>query len=175
MIVMTINWTAATFCYYLVGFLLKYFPGNIYLNTNASAFADIIATLVGGWVFDKIGPKYTLLISYSIGSVFAFLIIIWGWNAEENGSEWTLPILVMLSKFGISSAFCAVYLGNSVIFPTLFTGQSIGFCNLVSRTITISAPFIAEIEGLTPMIILFVMVTVAAFANLFMKKPSSGQ
>lgn len=47
-IVQVFNWLAASFNYYMVVFLLKYFPGEIYYNSAASCISEVVACLVAG-------------------------------------------------------------------------------------------------------------------------------
>jgi len=161
-------WVSASFCFYLIGFELKYLPGDIFTNTYASACSDIVATAVAGPIFLKCGIKWSLVMSFGSSAVGAFIICIWGWTA---GGQWTLPILVIATKFGISAAFNIVYLGNGVLFPTLFTATSMGICNIFARIATIAAPFVAEIDGVTP---LWICCGVASFTtgiSFFLRLP----
>jgi hypothetical protein len=172
LIVMIFAWLSATFCFYMISFELKYLPGNIFVNTYASAFGDLASTIVSGIVVRYLGIKYTLIASYSMATLGAFLICIWGWNTQEQ-NKWIMPSLVLFAKFGISAAFNIVYIGNSALFPTLFTATSLGICNVLARTATIFAPFVAEIDGVTPMWIVVGITGITTIACLFLRKPDA--
>jgi hypothetical protein len=165
---MIIAWVAASFCFYLIGFELKYLPGNIFTNTYASSFSDMVATVASAPLFDKCGIKWSLIMSFGMATVGAFVICIWGWTA---GGDWTLPILVIFTKFGVSAAFNVIYLGNGVLFPTLFTATSMGICNMFARTSSIAAPFVAEIDGVTPLWICCAFSALATVVAFGLKKP----
>lgn len=62
-------WTTASMCYYLITYQLKYIQGNIYFNNIVSAISDIIAYLVSGVVFKRIGFRNTNLISFLMAIV----------------------------------------------------------------------------------------------------------
>ena len=131
-----------------------------------------MATSSAGFIFKLLGVKKGLFISFGIASTGMLLICVWGYNAtNEHGQTWTLPILVMISKFGISAAFNLVYLGNGVLFPTLFTATSMGLCNIFARTASIASPFIAEIPGVTPMYIALAISAMTLVAVGFIQKP----
>jgi len=168
--VMMMAWLAASFCYYLIGFELKYLPGDIFTNTYASAISDCVATVVAAPIFNKCGIKWSLVMSFGSSAVGSFIICVYGWTA---GGTWTLPILVIVTKFGISAAFNVVYLGNGVLFPTLFAATSMGICNIFARIATIGAPFVAEIDGVTPIWIAFATSSIATGMSFFLKKPEA--
>lgn len=48
LLVMSYMWSATAFCYYLIGFYMKYMPGDIYFNMIIGALAEIVGTIVAG-------------------------------------------------------------------------------------------------------------------------------
>jgi hypothetical protein len=171
-IVMMLCWMASSFCFYMINFQLQYLPGNIYANSYSSASADIIATTTSGFIFKWIGVKKSLIYAFSVATVGLALICFWGYAAtNDHGQTWTLPILVLVSKIGISSAFNAVYLGNSVLFPTLFTATSMGICNIFARTASIFAPLVSTIPGVFPMYIALFLSAVTLVSVFFLQRP----
>ena len=54
---MSVMWSSAGFTYYLMGFYVKYIPGDLYLNATLAAFADCFACLFAGLVARKTGSK----------------------------------------------------------------------------------------------------------------------
>jgi hypothetical protein len=46
-------WMHGSFNFYLITFYLKYFPGNIYVNSMCFASADFIAYMMSGMVLKK--------------------------------------------------------------------------------------------------------------------------
>ena len=59
-------WVSASFCYYLINFLTKYLPGNMYLNNVAQSSSELISYFTAGIFFNKIGLRPTLWLSYVI-------------------------------------------------------------------------------------------------------------
>lgn len=70
MIVMNIVWSAASFTYYMVGFYIKYIPGDIYTNVIVAGIAEATITMASGFIANRIGTKLTLVSSFAIGGVF---------------------------------------------------------------------------------------------------------
>jgi len=55
-------------------------------------------------------------------------------------------VLVLLATFGISSTFNACYLATYDLFPVSICGTCFGICNIISRTVQIGAPYLAEVH-----------------------------
>lgn len=45
---------------------MDHFPGNVYINTTASAVSDLLAFATGGMIFLCVGLKITLNLSFVI-------------------------------------------------------------------------------------------------------------
>lgn len=149
LMVMAYMWACCSFSYYMVIFYLKYLPGNIYNNSFASSGTDCIAVLFGGLFYSKLGIKKTFSLLFSCSVIGGLLIIFIGQNNES-----LMPIFVVITKFGISGGFVNVYISTVDVFPTLFCGTALGFCNFFARVLTIVAPQVAEREPPLPMIVL---------------------
>jgi len=51
LIVMSFGWLASSFNYYMIAFLLKYFPGNVFINSVASSLSETAANILAGFIF----------------------------------------------------------------------------------------------------------------------------
>jgi hypothetical protein len=49
--ILMINWFGIIFCFYTMGFLLKYLSGNIYTNTRFATTADVLGILILGMYY----------------------------------------------------------------------------------------------------------------------------
>jgi len=48
LIIMVMAWSASSFCFYIIGFYIKYIPGNVFNNVISTSVADAVsAALVG--------------------------------------------------------------------------------------------------------------------------------
>ena len=171
LVIMTFMWSSCAFNYYMVMFQLKYWPGNIFTNTIAAGFGELLADVAGGVIYSKLRIKKTFSIIYLISIVGGLLIIFWG---EELKTTLWMPFFVILAKFGISAGFTVVYVSMVDIFPTLFVSTSMGICNFVARVITIAAPQVAELQAPLPMS-LFVSLCATGIVLIQFVKPLESQ
>ena len=70
-----------TFNYYLIGFELKYFPGDIFTNGMASSASDIVAYVAGGVIYKYLGLRVSLPLYFFISALGGYGILIWGYSA----------------------------------------------------------------------------------------------
>lgn len=148
---MSMCWLTASFNYYLISFLLKYFPGNINYNSMLSVFSEILAMILSGLFFVNFGPKTSFIIVFGISFVGGCGILMYQtkisfYSGESTTlSPWIFPTLVLIAKFGVTAAFGICYNSNSVLFPVLFSATAMGVCNMLARFCSIFAPQVAEI------------------------------
>jgi len=102
---LNLAWSAASFTYYMVGFYIKYIPGDIYTNVIVAGIAEALITLQSGFTANKIGTKLTLVLSFAMGGIFGILLI---FIPEQN--VYLIMLCVLLTKAGVSSAFNICYL-----------------------------------------------------------------
>lgn len=148
LLIMAYMWIACSFCYYLINLYVKYLPGNIYQNSMSSGAAEALAYVTSGFLLNKFGVKRTFT-GLLILSLFGGICIIF--LGERVGGAW-MSVFVIAAKFGIAGGWTLVYCGTMIIFPTLFCGTAIGFCNFGARFMTIFAPQVAERPAPWPMI-----------------------
>ena len=75
LVVMSLVWLTSSFNNYLVLFQLQFFPGDVFVNTTASATSDILAFATGGFIFIYIGLKLTLNLSFLIAIIGGVAIV----------------------------------------------------------------------------------------------------
>ena len=80
--------------------------------------------------------------------------------AHQDG--WAFPLFILLTKFGIASAFNIVYVSHNDVFPVLFAATALGFCNFVTRIFTGISPILAQMEEPLPMLIMFALSVIGA-------------
>lgn len=169
--VMAVVWLTSSFNYYLVSYLLKYFPGSIYMNSAISVCSELMSLAFSGIVYKAIGIKNCLILFLGISAIGGLSILVYHFTTNTFGDQqeesltggtnsYLFPALVLIAKFGTSSGFNLAYVANAEVFPSLFQGSSMGICNFFARSFTILAPVVAEIVGYTPMLIF-------TFVNLF--------
>lgn len=73
--IMLYQFSAAVFAFYLLSFQLKYLPGDIYSNSIATTFAEIMGITLAGIMYRYVGLKLSFIVPYLI-AVFGALLII---------------------------------------------------------------------------------------------------
>ena len=161
-------WIASSFDMYLITFQMKYLPGNIFVNTLVSSGFDFPISICAGFLYAKLGVKYTLPIFYAISLIGGIALVIVG--DAEGLPLFVPPLLVMTARLGVKVALDLCYLANSTIFPAIFAGTAFGLCNLGAKIFTIMSPLLAEAEKPLPMIIYSALLVGAIFAALSIRK-----
>jgi hypothetical protein len=46
--IMMMAWSASSFCFYILGFYIKYIPGDIFMNTIIVSIADSVSSVLTG-------------------------------------------------------------------------------------------------------------------------------
>ena len=154
-------WSISSFNYYLITFYMKYVPGNIYVNTTASALSENVAYVVSGLLLNKIGIKLCYVCALIIAIVGGFLL------AAMPATGWTEASFVLICKFGISWSFNNCYLSTPLLFPAHLRVRVFGICHLLASFVTVLSPLLAEIDPPTPMIV-FTITSAIALVFSFM-------
>jgi MFS family permease len=149
MIVMNITWSAVSFGYFMIGYYMKYVPGNIYQNIILSTLADMISNIFSGILSNFIGTKKSMTLSFLFACVSGFILVYY----EDSDNSNLIMILVLLTKLGITSAYNLCYLATAEYFPIRYASTIFGQCNVIARFATILSPIIAEIEQPNPIAI----------------------
>ena len=69
--------------------------------------------------------------------------------------------------------FSILYMGHLELFPAVFSGTSMGICNVIARTVTVFAPLVAEIEEPIPEITIVGFAVLGIVCVLFVRKRST--
>ena len=120
--IMTIIWMVTLYNYTLIQFLVNTFD-RVYVNSIGSSIADIVGYLIGGWCFYKIGARGSLGASFTLSCIGGLFVTAIGLRHEKS---WIFPVLVTISKLGISISYQIIYVANPSIFPTLFAATAFG-------------------------------------------------
>lgn len=167
LMMMMIVWTAASFIFFLFGFLVKYMPGDIYFNSVISGLSAI-AMLTEGKIEHWFGVKGGITWSYLVG-----VIAIIGLCFFDKGTTQILlfACVLLIAKSVISLAFGLAYAIHIELFPSNFLISSYGICNFFCRGLTIFAPLIAEVENpMIPNVSMVVLAFLGFLAAFSLKK-----
>ena len=79
--IMTYFWTTVSFCFYLIQFQLKHFPGNIYLNSAIFSGCTIIGGFLSMFIYTCLGIRLSFFNLFLLQTISGFLIVFWGLDA----------------------------------------------------------------------------------------------
>ena len=169
LIIMVISWSSSSFCFYILGFYIKYIPGDIFINIIITCVADAISSIGAVVIAQTIGTQRTLFASYGLAAIGGVLLILFDKN------DVVIMILMMVTKFGINVCFTLCYIINAEYFPSIVCARVFGICNIFSRISTILSPLIAEVTPPIPMIIYVLICTISMVASMFLTKAEDGE
>ncbi len=156
----TITWICASFTYFLVYFLLKYLKGDVFLNSIVAALSDMAGYMVSGMFINRLGVKNSYSIYFSLGGLGGVLYIFLS-HTNEN----LVPILLLFTVFGISSACMTNWLTNARLFPVIYASSSHGIASFFARLSNSLAPQVAEMEYSTPLYFIVGLCVTGAIAS----------
>ena len=168
LIIMILSWSASSFCFYIIGFYIKYIPGDIFVNMITTCIADVISSIVAGVIAQYIGTQRTLFGSFAISALGGVCL-----NLVQKQNKILIMIIIMTTKFGINIAFTLCYIINAEYFPSIICSRVFGICNIFSRISTILSPLIAEVTPPMPMVIYVFVCFISMIASLFLTKTGS--
>lgn len=159
LMMMILVWVSASFTFYLLNFLVKYMPGDIYFNSIVSGLS-CFAMLIEGWMQDKLGVKGGMITSFVVTAIATVCLCFF----KQGTSQVILyALILLLAKSGASLSFGYAYAIHIDLFPSNFVISSYGICNFFCRGLTIFAPIVAELPN--PMLPLLFL-NLSAFAGL---------
>ena len=82
-IIMSFVWLASSFGYYLILSLTNTFD-HVYISAFTSSFSEMVAYVVAGVFYLKIGVKLSLILAFAMSTLGGILILIWGLNNQDS-------------------------------------------------------------------------------------------
>lgn len=104
---------ASAVCFYILGFYIKYIPGDVFSNVIITSIADALSSIGAGIVADKYGAKKTLFFSFTLAAVAGMALICAGNNSIQ------IMLFVLITRYGINSSFTLCYIITSDYFPSI--------------------------------------------------------
>ena len=157
-------WSASSFCFYIIGFYIKYIPGNVFANVISTSVADAVSSIAVGIIVQYVGAKKTMLLSFAVAAVGGLALIM-------AGNEPQLILYMMfITRFGINCAFSLCYIITAEYFPPIVCSRVFGICNIFARVSTILSPLIAELTPPLPMATYVLICTIMMVASTCLTK-----
>jgi hypothetical protein len=154
----------SAFNFYLLTFFLKYFPGNIFVNSAFFAVSDFFGYACGGFIVKFSGVKKGLFLVLTISSIGGFSYLSFSKNVE------LVPFLICICRFGVTMTFNIGYVSIKELFPIRFNATVLGQVNLYGHIVACISPLVAETPYPFPFIVYLIAVAVSAVAVSFFEE-----
>lgn len=168
LIIMILSWSASSFCFYILGFYIKYIPGSMFVNVIITCIADAISSIFAGLIAMRYGTQATLFWSFALAAVSGVPLML-------STEPFAIMASMMTTKFGINICFTLCYIINAEYFPAVVCSRIFGICNIFSRVSTIMSPLIAEVTPPIPMVVYITVCLISTFASAFLTKSEEYQ
>ena len=175
--IMMLCWLTASFNYFMLSFLIKYFPGNIFANGMMSSISEMSGDLTIGLIYAKVGTKATYYITLGLATLGGLGMIAYELSSgffsdnPDTTAAWMFPALVLICKFGTSAVYNVNYISNFDLFPSIFAVSALGFGDFLGSFVTIFAPEVAELQSVMPLCIFTGLSAVTLLAACFLQIP----
>lgn len=124
----------------MLTFQLKYFPGNIYLNSVISATSDIIGYSISGVMIASLGIVQTYRFGFASTTFGGTLMLIflhatdyYSAPAEVGRLSLLYGMFILIAKLGICTSFNVIYCSFAEMFPPLFSVTAFAISNFLAR------------------------------------------
>jgi len=161
---MCINWTAISFSWYIMGFYIHYFHGNLFINTMLLGMADVFANMLTRSFQVLSTTRFIFLISFIFVSIVSIVYLIF------SSHYVMVPICIVLMRAGITVGLSLSYFGNSEYFLPQFTSTVFGATNFPASFATIFIPLLTETLK-QPVYFIPPICIIAAITSLMLRKP----
>ena len=164
-----ILWCCSQFCIFIRSFLMKYLPGNFFMNQSASFTAELLTCLTCLALGSLYEPKHLLTFFNGVLALGALPLLFYG---VGDSDEYRVIVAgcVVLVAYGTYGSLVSLYLSHTELFPVVFRTTTLGICNISGRLCAILAPLIAELPEPFPQKTLLVVSLTALMVSLFIEK-----
>lgn len=133
-------WIYSSFTYYLIGYYVKYFPGDIFTNFLMMTIAEIIAPITLRFVQKKFTTKYVsrYLLLCAAGTSVLFIV------NDYFGSVTIIPVLILLIRIFVKAVYSLGYYSNGKLFPTLVKTSIFSLTNGIGRPFSALSTMVTE-------------------------------
>ncbi|CAG9805518.1 unnamed protein product [Chironomus riparius] len=141
-LVLCFIWSTNTLVFYGLSLYSVSLSGNIYFNFIFGSLIEIPGTTIAWIVMNKIGRRYSLVISFlicGIGSVVGAFV-----DAEI---VWLQVCSFLISKMAISTAFTITCVYTAEMMPTNTRSGCVGAFSTISRLSSLLAPFVPLLKN----------------------------
>jgi len=154
--------TSSAFIYYQLMINIGNMAGNTFLNLFLLGIVEGPGSLIGVWVADKLGRRWTHAGILLADAVCFFILI---WIVHDPSLSPLATVLCMIVKFNISATFTVAYVQAMELFPTNVRQSGIGIATFISQTISIGGPYVIYL-GATDLRLPYVVMFIVCVAGV---------
>ncbi|XP_060603609.1 organic cation transporter protein-like [Ruditapes philippinarum] len=117
--------------------------GSFFLNFFLMGFAELPGILVGMFILDRLGRRWSNAGSMILGDVACLATI----PVVLLGGDELQPLtitLALIGKAASASAFGIIYMFTAELSPTVLRNAAVGLCSCAARVGAMLAPYIAK-------------------------------
>ena len=187
-------WSVASFSYYLLIYMNKYFEGSIYVNFYLDGISGLIGSCTAVLIYTCARIRWSFIIASTLsllGSVFLLLfqqdyispnfvsVFMTEKSPYDEDSPETkayylavlIPAVVFVTKIGVNITWYVVYqasFSENIVFPFYNRATAIGICNFIARlSITLSS-IVAELPRPVPASVLITLFAIELIVCFFL-------
>ncbi|KAM4870155.1 organic cation/carnitine transporter 2 isoform X2 [Urocitellus parryii] len=139
--------------------------GDIYVNCFLSAVVEVPAYVLAWLLLQHVPRRYSMASALFLGgSVLLFVQLV------PPDLYYLATVLVMIGKFGITSAFSMVYVYTAELYPTVVRNMGVGVSSTASRLGSILSPYFVYLgayDRFLPYILMGSLTILTAILTLF--------
>jgi hypothetical protein len=166
LLVVTLFWMQSTFVFYVTGFYIKYFKGDIFFNLVIMGIADTLAYLSKRVLLHFFSSRGSYVICYL--GVFIMSFIFQYVKLDESA----LPFVILGIRYFGSASFALNFYVNHEYFSTNTLATVFAFTNTIGRIAGIFAPIAVEVSP-KPLLLCGIFSLIACFFAIYLKKPDN--
>uniref|UniRef100_A0A8C5L703 Major facilitator superfamily (MFS) profile domain-containing protein n=1 Tax=Jaculus jaculus TaxID=51337 RepID=A0A8C5L703_JACJA len=139
--------------------------GDIYVNCFLSAAVEVPAYVLAWLLMQHMPRRYSMATALFLGgSVLLFVQLV------PQDLYYLATVLVMVGKFGVTSAFSMVYVYTAELYPTVVRNMGVGVSSTASRLGSILSPYFVYLgayDRFLPYILMGSLTILTAILTLF--------
>lgn len=108
LIVLILIWMGASFNLYLLHYNTKKLPGNFFFNSMISSLTDLPVTLLGGFIYYFLGPRWSFTLTFTL-ALSGGLCILFLSDSHPD----LVAYMLSMAKTGIKVTLDICFLANA--------------------------------------------------------------
>ncbi|NXC54774.1 S22A5 protein, partial [Aleadryas rufinucha] len=140
--------------------------GDVYVNCFLSAVIEVPAYIISWLLLRSLPRRYSMAAALFLGGCVLLFI-----QLVPSHIRALSILLVMLGKFGITSAFSMVYVYTAELYPTVVRNMGVGASSMASRLGSILSPYFVYLgayDRFLPYILMGSLTVLSGILTLFL-------